>query len=417
MSRTAHTTRLLAVGSGLALASAVSMGGAQAATAPASIGTPNGITGVQQTIEVRAPEFANQTVAVTVNAGSTPVGSIPIAVNAAGSGSAEWTPPGAGTWSIAGQGTLAAATPSNFTVAPTPTRTTLYAANQAQINAPTTMVAVVQALAGSLAPQGSVTFTTAIGTVLQTVALTPGSAGTSTATYSWTSTGTGTTTITATYNPASGVAGQADMTTSAGTDTIESVDSNPLVTLRLPSTFTVGVPVVVSAVINNIGLDGSAAFTTNINGTVLSVSGSVPLVNSVATAPWTPTVSGNQVLTANFSASNSNASGTANQWIAVANALPRDTVRLAPAGQNPWPGAPIPVRTNTQIAMAAATASGAPVSIEENGPCLVSGMTLITATAPGTCTLVVSSPGTTSFAPASATYSFQITAPAKKKRR
>lgn len=417
MTGTGVSVRALAWGSGLALATALTLAPANASTAPATIGTPNGITGVPQTIEVRAPQFANQTVAVTVNAGATPIGSIPIAVNAAGSGSAEWTPPGAGSWSVSGQGTLAGATASNFTVAAAPTRTTLYAANQAQINAPTTMVAVVQALAGNTAPQGTVTFTTAIGTVLQTVALTPGAAATSTATYSWTSTGVGTTTIVATYNPARGVGGQADMAASSGSDTVESVTNNPLVTLRLPSDFTVGIPVDLVAVINNIGLAGSAAFLTNVNGTVIPLSGSVPSVNNVVTTPWTPTLSGNQILTANFSASNSNASGSANQWINVNRALSADSVRVGPAGQSAWPTTSVPLRTNTQVAMSATTASGAPVTIDESGPCLVSGSALITSTAPGTCTLTVSSPGTPSFAPASATYTFQVSAPPKKKRR
>jgi len=387
------------------------------ATQASIIGTPNGITGVQQTIEVRAPQFANQTVAVLVNAGSTPVGGIPIAINKAGSGSAEWTPPGAGSWSISGQGAFATASSSQFTVAPAPTRTTLYAANQAQINTPTTMIASVQALAGNIAPQGSVTFTTATGTVLQTVALTPGASATSTARYAWTPTGSGTTTITATYNPALGVAGQPDMTTSSSTDTIQSVDGNPLITLRLPSTYNVGVPIDVSAVINNIGLQGTAAFDTNVNGTVYSVSGSIPLANSVAMAPWTPTISGNQILTASFSATNSNASGTASQPINVNLALPTDGITAGPAGQGPWPGTPIPVRVNQRIAIAVATQSGAPITFEESGPCLISGETLITSRDPGTCTLTLVSPGTTEFASASRTLTFEITKPPRRSRR
>lgn len=417
MIRSVHSTAFFAAVSGFALATALSIVPASAANAPSVIGTPNGIAGVQQTIEVRAPQFANQTVAVTVNIGSTAIGSIPVTINSTGSGSAEWTPPGAGSWSITGQGAFASATPSNFTVTAAPTRTTLYAANQAQINTPTTMVATVQALTGTIAPQGSVTFTTAIGTVLQTVPLVPGAASTSTALFSWTSTGTGTTTIVATYNPAAGVVGPADMASSSASDTIESVSSNPLVTLRLPGAFTVGVPTDLSAVVNDIGLTGSAAFSTNVNGTVVPVSGSIPLVSSIATTPWTPTISGNQVLTANFSASNSNASGTANQWINVNRALPVDTVTVGPAGQGAWPAAPIEIRTNTRVAMAATTASGAPIAWTESGPCLVSGAMLIASTAPGTCTLTVSSPGTPSFAPASATYTFQVSAPPKKKPR
>lgn len=414
MNTTSASTRAFAWGSGLALATALTVAPANAATTQATIATPNGITGVQQTIEVRAPQFANQTVAVTVNAGATPIGTIPIAVNAAGSGSAEWTPPGAGSWSISGQGTFVGATPSNFAVAATPTRTTLYAANQAQINSPTTMIAVVQALAGNVAPRGSITFATSLGTVLDTVTVIPGASSSASATYSWTPTTVGTTTVTATFNPSSGIGGQADMTSSTATGTVASVTTNPLVTLRLPSTFTLGLPVDLVAVINNIGLTGSAAFITNVNGTVLSLSGSEPTVNNVVTAPWTPTVSGNQVLTAEFSATNSNASGSMNQWINVNRALPADSVRVGPADQSAWPTTPVPLRTNTQVALSTTTASGAPVTIDESGPCSVSGSTLITSLVPGTCTLTISSPGTPSFAPTSATYTFQVSAPAKK---
>jgi hypothetical protein len=409
--------RITIIGLASTLFVASGVGTATAATATPTIATPDGVVGVPQTIEVRAPQFAGKSVAVVVATGTTQVGTLLVDVNGAGSGSTVWTPPSAGSWQISGAGGFSSATASSLQVAAMPTSTLLYSVNQTQVNAPTTMIASVHAVGGSIAPEGSVTFSTAAGTTLQTVPLTPGGGETSNAYFSWTPTSTGATTFIATYNPGSGAFGTAAMSGSSGRNTIEVVDTNPLVTFRLPGSYRIGEPVNVAAVVNNIGLSGSPAFSNNVNGKVSPISGSVDLVGSVATASWTPLISGNQILTTNFSASNSVASGSSEQAVYVDAPLPADSLTMGPAGQGSWPTtADIPLRTNARVAVATTSLSGSPVSFSESGPCMLSGGTLIASPSSGSCTVTIRSTGNAAYAPVSATYTFDVTAPAKKKR-
>ena len=410
-----------ALAAGLLVAAGITAQGATAAT-PALIGSANGVVGIAQSVEVRAPGFANQTVSLNFMMANQVRSTTTIAVNAAGSGSTVWTPTDAGMWMVSGAGNFASATPSTLTVAAVPTITTLYAVNQATVNVATTMTAVVQSVSGTSSPIGSVTFTNPVGTALATVGLTPLGNGKSSADYSWTSASTtDSINITATYNPAPGFGGGANWLTSSSTDGIQVTNSTPALSLKLPGSFTVGRTVDVGGVINgpnNVTVQGSMAFTTNVNGNVSSISGSQPIANAQVTVPWTPTTSGNQVITASFSASNSNASGSGSQIISVNPALSADPISIGVQGSAAWPsGATVTASANAGLQLFTTTGSGAPASISESGPCLVNGNTLITATAAGTCTLTVSSPGTVSFAANQATITINVQAPAKKPKK
>lgn len=409
-----------AVAAGVLALTGFTVQGASAAT-PSLIGGANGIVGIAQTVEVRAPKFANQAVTLNFSQAGQVRSSAPVTINAAGSGSTVWTPTDAGSWTISGAGSFSSATPSTLNVAAVPTRTTLYAVNQAAVNVATTMTAVVQSTAGTSSPAGSVTFTNPVGTSLATVGLTPIGNGKSSANFSWTSTSTtDRITITATYNPSPGFAGSANWLTSLSTDGIQVLGANPPLSLKLPGSLTVGVPTEVGAVVNganNVSVQGSVAFSTNVNGQVLSISGSQPIASAQATAPWTPTVSGNQILTASFSASNSNASASGNQFVYVNPALGADPISVGVQGSAAWPAeASVQAPANATIELFTTTGSGAPVSISESGPCLINGASLVTSIGAGTCSVTVTSPGNTAFASNQVTVTLKIAAPKKKKR-
>ena len=414
-----------ALAAGLLAAAGITAQGATAAT-PALIASANGVVGIAQTVEVRAPGFANQTVGLNFSIAGQVRSTATVTVNAAGSGSTVWTPTDAGAWTISGSGAFASATASTLMIAAVPTITTLYAVNQATVDVATTMTVVVQSTGGTSSPAGSVTFTNPVGSALATVALTQQGNGTSTANYAWTSSSTTERiNITATYNPTTGLGGGANWLTSSNTDGIQVTAAAPTVALKLPGTFTVGRPINVAAVItgvtgsDNSPIQGSVSFVSNVNGAATGISGSQSLSGGQDTVPWTPTASGNQVITASFSATNSFVSATATQAISVNPAPSADPVSVGVQGSAAWPaGGAVSVAANTSIPLSTTAGSGAPANLSEAGPCLINGATLITSTGAGTCTVTVTSPGTANFNPNQATVTLNVQAPpAKPKKR
>lgn len=138
-----------------------------------------------------------------------------------------------------------------------------------------------------------------------------------------------------------------------------------------------------------------------------------------ATAVWTPTSPGNQVELAQFSASNSFVSGSGQQIISVLPALGKDPVAIGSAGQAAWaPDMTVSLSANSSLARSVTTGSGAPASLSESGPCIVSGTTLIAATCSSACTITATSPGTATAAANSTTVTIQVSpAHARKKSR
>lgn len=395
------------------------------AATPSLIGSANGVVGIAQTVEVRAPGFANQTVGLNFTLAGQVRSTSNVTLNAAGSGSAVWTPSDAGFWTIAGAGSFAGASASTLTVSGVPTITTLYAANQAPVNVATTLTAVVAPTAGAAVPSGSVIFTDQFGSTLGSAPLAANSTGTATANFAWTPTApTSGITITATYSPSAGAGGSANALASSSTDGIQVTFTTPLVTLKLPGTLVVGRSTNVTALIagatgsDGSPLQGSVGLTNNVNGSVTGISGSIPLSGSQATATWKPTSPGNQLIVADFSASNSFISGSNTQAVNVLPAPGADPISIGVQGSAAWPaGGTVSAPANASITLFTTTGSGAPASISETGPCLVNGGTLVTSTTAGTCTLTVSSPGTASFASSQATVTIDVQAPPKKKRR
>lgn len=396
----------------IGLSGAVSVGAnaAPKSKAPSYVAAASGVMGVAQTIQVSAPRYANRTVALNVSGAGT---SVPLSVtlNAAGRGSVAWTPTASGTWQAQGTGPFAVATGSTFFVSAVPTRTTLYAPNQAQAGVAIDLVATVEAAAGALLPLGSVAFSNQYGGAIGSAPLVAGGNGVSTATLSWTPPSAGYYPIVATYFPALGAGGFSNTGASSDVDTVQVVTTNPSMVLRLPSAYRLGTTTTLTAVVTNSALMGSAAFLTNVNGTVESISGSVATVNGIAQSAWTPNRLGNQIMSASFSASNSNASAFAQQIVTVKPALVPDPISVAPSGQGQWPlTGTIPLRTNARVAVAASAQSGSPLSMSASGSCVMISTTLIAASTAGTCTLAVTSPGASDWGQNTATYTFDVTA-------
>ena len=407
--RTRHAA-VAAVAAAVVLAASAPVQGASQPKAPSYVAAASGVMGVAQTVQVSAPRFANRTVEVTVS-GVGATTAVSVALNAEGAGSATWIPTATGTWQAQGSGAFAVATGSTFSVAAVPTRTTLYAPNQAQAGTSTTLIATVEATAGALLPLGTVTFSNLFGGVVGSAPLVAGGSGLSTATLNWTPPSIGSYPIVATYAPAVGTGGLANSGASSDTDTVEVVQAQPAMTLRLPSSYRLGSPTTLTALIADSFLIGGTAFQSNVNGAVTVIGGSVPESGGQSQVRWTPGVLGNQIISASFSASNSNASASAQQIVTVQPPLVADPISVAPSGQGPWPlGSAIPLRTNARVAVAASSQSGSPLSMSTSGNCVMIATTLIAASGPGTCTLSVTSPGASNWGSNTARYTFEVTA-------
>lgn len=103
-------SRSLAAFAGVVVA--IELNAPASATAPALIGTGNGVVGVSHTVEVRAPGYAHQTVTLTCSLASQPLTTAQVSVNAADSGSASWTPYRAGSRTVDGAVAFASASES-----------------------------------------------------------------------------------------------------------------------------------------------------------------------------------------------------------------------------------------------------------------------------------------------------------------
>jgi hypothetical protein len=413
---TPSRTRLTAIAStlvaGLLVVGAVAAPGAQAKTkrpAPV-IAAANGTVGIAETVTVVAAGLANQTVTLLFSLNGTSIVQQPVTLNAQGGGSIQITPPAAGAWTITGVGALASAAPLNITVSPITTTTVLSSVNQAQAGVATTMTIQVESNAGNYVPAGSVVIGNGAGVTYGTAALVGSGSGLATTSFSWTPPSPGVFPVVATYQPAAGLGGTANAVGSSSSDSIQVLATVPLVTLRLPTVFVIGAPVTMTAVISNPQLTGSAAFLNTINGTQTGISGSIPLSGSQSSMVWTPTALGNQSITADFSASNANTSGSSTQAIVVQPLGAPDPMSVSGNGLGVLRvNVPVTAGTSQRIAISTSSGSGAAVNLSEGGPCLLVGGTLVTPSSPGTCILTASSPGGAQFSANTASFVINVT--------
>lgn len=396
----------------LSAAAALAIAATLAGPAPANaanngfVATPNGMVGVQQSILVSAPAAAGQTASVTAALGAF-TQTLPLAVGANGFGSVAWTPGGAGTWTITAGGAATAAGATRISVLAMPTTTDLILPSEAVAGVQAHPLVSVNAELGTLAPQGTVSITSAWNpAAISTAVLTNTSIPTlSTATLQWTpARNESYMPIKATYLPSSG--GQ--LTSQSGWHSTLLVGS-ATVALRLPQVIRVDEPATIQAVLGAGMPDGSVAFSVGTQ----AFSGSQRTVNGVSTFSFRPTVQGNAVIKVEFS-SGQNFSGVATQAVYIEPQLPKDGISVQPAGQAAWVDTAPPMQAGRSITLSAATTSGAPVLFSVAGPCAINGAGL-TALGVGQCTITATTPGNTSYDDNTASFSLTVTkAPAKK---
>ncbi len=411
ISRKARTARTLLAATltlGLGLgAGAVSIAPANAATAP-FVATPNGMVGISQDILVFAPRLKGQPITIGFALGSAGTSQQTV-VGSNGFASMSWTPSLAGAWTISGLGNAIAVGSTTVNIAAMPTTTYLFVPTNATSNAVSVVAVIVSAQAGTYAPQGTVTLASAFGNPVGTAQLTPiaGSAN-AYATFDWVPQVLGTFPLIANYTPSSN--GTLASTSETANSLIVS-NAGP-VELRLPTSFRVGQPTVISALVTPTTTVGSAAF--QLNGGYLS--GSIPLVNGVSTTQWTPTQQGVQTITTQFSSTAvGGPSGAVSQAVNVLGALPADVISVtAPSGT--WgPGRPISIARGSNTQLTTSSASGSSVILSESGPCSING-SIITGLGAGTCTVTATSVGSSAYADSSVNFVVTVTAPPKKRR-
>jgi len=408
ISRTARTLLAATLTLGLGLgAGAAAIAPANAATAT-FVTTPNGMVGIAQEVLIFAPTLKGQGISVGFALGSAGTSQQTV-VGSNGFASMNWTPSLAGSWTISGLGSAIGVGSTTVTIAAMPTTTTLFTPTNATSNAVTTVAVIVSAQAGTYAPQGTVNLASAFGNAVGTAPLTPiaGSAN-AFATFDWQPQILGTFPLIATFTPSS----NGTLASTSGTANSLIVSNEGVVELRLPTSFRVGQPTVISALVTPTTTVGSAAF--QLNGGYLS--GSIPLANGVATTQWTPTQQGNQVITTQFSSTAvGGPSGAVSQAINVLSALPADVISVsAPTGA--WgPGRPISIAAGSSTALTTSAASGTQVLLSESGPCAINGA-VITGLGAGTCTVTATTVGSSAYSPASVDFVVTVTAPPRVRR-
>jgi hypothetical protein len=407
-SLTARTLLAATLTLGLGLgAGAVAIAPANAATAP-FVATPNGMVGIAQEILIFAPRLQGQPITVGFALGSAGTSQQTV-VGSNGFAYMNWTPSLAGAWTISGLGNAIAVGSTTVNVAAMPTTTTLFVPTNATSNAVSVVSVIVSSEAGTYAPQGSINLASAFGNPVGTAQLTP-IAGSSNAyaTFSWVPQVLGNFPLIATYTPSS------NGTLASTSETANSliVSNAGAVELRLPTSFRVGQPTVLSALVTPTTTVGSAAF--QLNGGYLS--GSIPLVNGIATTQWTPTQQGIQTITTQFSSTAvGGPSGAVSQAVNVLAALPTDVISVsAPSGT--WgPGRPISIVRGSNTQLSTNSASGTSVLLSETGPCSLNGA-VITGLSAGTCTVTATSVGSSAYSPASVTFVVTVTVPPRQRR-
>ena len=408
ISRTARTLLAATLTLGLGLgAGAAAIAPANAATAT-FVTTPNGMVGIAQEVLIFAPTLKGQGISVGFALGSAGTSQQTV-VGSNGFASMNWTPSLAGSWTISGLGSAIGVGSTTVTIAAMPTTTTLFTPTNATSNAVTTVAVIVSAQAGTYAPQGTVNLASAFGNAVGTAPLTPiaGSAN-AFATFDWQPQILGTFPLIATFTPSS----NGTLASTSGTANSLIVSNAGVVELRLPTSFRVGQPTVISALVTPTTTVGSAAF--QLNGGYLS--GSIPLANGVATTQWTPTQQGNQVITTQFSSTAvGGPSGAVSQPVNVLPALPADVISVsAPTGT--WgPGRPISIAAGSSTALTTSAASGTQVLLSESGPCAINGA-VITGLGAGTCTVTATTVGSSAYSPASVDFVVTVTAPPRVRR-
>lgn len=305
-------------------------------------------------------------------------------------------------WNVDSQGFVSNSVPLTVGGAVS-TTTVISAPNTATIGQSTTINVNVTSGGGSqYSPAGQVRLTDANGAQYVLMNLTAGpAAGQSFAYYRWTPKTAGTFFFIATYVPAAG--SQASASTSVQ-DAVIATPSGNTISLTAPANLSVGTPVNLVATVYPSSVQGSVGF--NVNGAWISPS--IPLVNGQATFSWKPTAAGKVTLGASYT-TNNGGSGSTTDVVTVGAPTSADVITLVQPGWGNWSnGGNYNMGNGSNFTFAASTLSGAPVTLSENGPCQISGLTLSVNSGSGNCTMKAVSPGANGYSGVTYTYNINL---------
>lgn len=281
------------------------------------------------------------------------------------------------------------------------TTTAISAPNTATIGASITITATVTSTGGSqYNPPGQIRITDANNATITTMGLTNGpGAGQSYAYFRWTPSAAGTYFFIATYVPSSG--SLATGSTSIQDSVIASPSGNTI-SISAPPTLSLATPAKLVATVYPSNVQGSVGFT--VNGSPISAS--IPISNGTASFIWTPNTTGIITLGASYT-TNNGGSGSTSETITVRAPTSTDVITLVQPGWGNWGnGGSYNMGNGSNFAFQASTLSGASVTLSENGPCQISGLTLTVNSGSGNCSMKAVSAGGNGYA--GVTYNYNI---------
>ncbi len=394
-----RTRRGLRIAASAALVLGVLGLAAAPAQAAGASGFGNGTVGVPQVITALGICPSSELLFSATYSNGTVSSADPVWADINGNGTIYWTPSIAGQVIQASIGSTCTPVPlGSAGISAVGTTTTVNAPNNAQVGVATKILVTVQSNSqSSYNPTGTVVVKDINGVTLQTMGLTPGpGTGQAYAYYWWTPPSAGSFTFQGTYNGDANSIGS----TSPQDVTIATPSGSPI-SLNLPPTMTVGIPQTLKATVSPSTIQGSVGFTQN----GVPISPSVALVNGVATYQWTPTISGQVQIGANYM-TNQGGSGSTSQVITI-NSGPAvsDVITLIQPGVGQWsPNATYTLGQGTSFTFQAGTLSGAPVTLSDTGPCTTSGLTLTVGVASGQCIVIAKSAGGNGYGPVTQNY-------------
>lgn len=283
------------------------------------------------------------------------------------------------------------------------TTTTISAPNTSIVGQPVTITATVTSNDGSqYTPPGQVRITDANNATISTLGLTPGPAvGQSYAYFRYTPKTAGTYIFIATYVPSGGSLAAASTSIQ---DTLIATPSGSTISISAPPTLSVGTPVNLVATVYPAGTQGSVGFT--VNGAPISAS--IPITNGTASFTWTPPAAGQITLGASYT-TNNGGSGSTSEVVTVGAPTAADVITLVQPGWGAWGnGGSYNMGNGSNFTFQASTLSGAPVTLSETGPCVVSGLNLQVNQGSGACTMKATSPGGNGYAGVTYTYNINL---------
>jgi hypothetical protein len=317
----------------------------------------------------------------------------------------KWIPSVADVWYISASSGGAASNAVRAAISPVGTTTTLAAPSTAKAGSPTSLTATVTANGGSqLSPPGTVQFSVqGGGNIGAPVAL--NGAVPATATINWTPATTGQVSLVATYIPGrtnNVISTTCGSSCTSRADVVQVTNTGVNVFLQNPPQLTAGVPAQITAVVSVSPPSGSATFT--VNGSVIGSNVPVQSNGQVSTS-WTPPGPGNYNVAVTWTGNNG-VTGSAQETVNVGSGpTGPDSITVTPVGSGSWsPNVAYPFTNGSTVTLNASSASGAPVTLTEAGPCGFANNVVTATQGSGQCRIIASSPGGNGLAPASATY-------------